>query len=54
MPARCPYCARPLRGHGLRCRACRRYVLRWYHIFFLALASVAVVLFALEGIFRIL
>jgi hypothetical protein len=36
----------------LRCRACRRYVLRWYHIFFLTVASLAVILLALEGIFR--
>jgi hypothetical protein len=29
-------------------------VLRWYHIFLIAVVSLAVVLFALEGIFRIL
>lgn len=28
---RCPYCHRPLRGLGARCRACRRYVLNWMH-----------------------
>jgi hypothetical protein len=54
MPARCPYCARPLRGLGLKCRACRRYVLRWYHITFLTVVSLAVVIFALEEIFRII
>jgi predicted amidophosphoribosyltransferase len=52
MPARCPYCARPLRGLGLKCRACRRYVLRWYHVTFLAVVSLAIALLALEEIFR--
>jgi hypothetical protein len=38
----------------LKCRACRRYVLRWYHLTFLAVVSLAVVLFALEELFRFL
>jgi hypothetical protein len=52
MPARCPYCARPLRGLGLKCRACRRYVLRWPHIVVLTVAGLAALLLILEGLFR--
>ena len=39
--AKCPYCARPLRMGGLRCRACRRFVLRRVHIILLILIGVA-------------
>lgn len=39
---KCPYCARPLQMGGLRCRACRRYVLRRSHIVLLILTGVAV------------
>jgi hypothetical protein len=38
----------------LKCRACRRYVLRWYHIVFLTAVSLAVVLFALDELFRVI
>ncbi|HKP73879.1 MAG TPA: hypothetical protein VJT82_13135 [Pyrinomonadaceae bacterium] len=44
---KCPYCERPLPGLGLRCRACRRYVLGWPHVLLLsmmALISLAVLL----------
>jgi hypothetical protein len=40
--SKCPYCARPLRG--LRCRACRRYVLRRVHLVLLILISIAAVI----------
>jgi hypothetical protein len=43
---KCPYCARPL--HGLRCRACRRYVLRRVHVALLALLAAAAVFGLLE------
>lgn len=33
--AKCPYCARPLRMGGLKCHACRRFVLRRVHVVFL-------------------
>jgi hypothetical protein len=36
---KCPYCQRPLRRFGTRCRACRRYILRWPHIVLLSLAA---------------
>ena len=39
--AKCPYCARPLRMGGLRCHACRRFVLRRVHIIVLILIGVA-------------
>jgi len=39
--AKCPYCARPLRMGGLRCHACRRFVLRRVHIILLILIGVA-------------
>ena len=45
---RCPYCARPLRMGGMRCRACRRYVLRWPHVLALAVAAFAVIYALLE------
>ncbi len=53
MPAKCPYCARPLRGSGLRCRACRRYVLRWYHVVFLSAVGLAAVIYLLDVIYRL-
>ena len=33
---------------GLKCRACRRYVLRWHHIAFLIVLGVVAVLSLLE------
>lgn len=48
--AKCPYCARPLQG--LRCRACRRYVLRPTHIFILTLLAAASVFALLELFLR--
>ena len=40
--AKCPYCARPLRMGGLKCHACRRFVLRrWHFILLIMLAVVA-------------
>lgn len=47
---KCPYCARPLR-RGVKCRACRRYVFSWPHIFLavvLAAAAIAALLMLLE------
>ena len=49
--AKCPYCARPL--SGLKCRACRRYVLRGIHLFFLVLAAVVAVVLLLEIVSRL-
>jgi hypothetical protein len=51
MPAKCPYCARPLRGFGLKCRACRRYVLRWYHIVFISAVAVVAVIYLLDFLY---
>lgn len=53
MPAKCRHCARPLRGFGLKCRACRRYVLRWYHQLFLAIVGVAALLYLLDVLYRL-
>ena len=50
---KCLYCARPLRGLGMKCRACRRYVLRWPHMIALSIIGLAAVLILLELIFRI-
>lgn len=50
---KCLYCARPLRGLGLRCKACRRYVLRWPHMIALSIIALAAVLLLLELLFRI-
>ncbi|WP_352431878.1 hypothetical protein [Pyrinomonas sp.] len=33
---RCPYCERPLHRLGTHCRACRRNIWRWPHLFALA------------------
>ncbi len=52
--AKCPYCARPLRMAGLRCRACRRYVLRWPHMVVLSFVLLAAVVLILELLFRII
>jgi len=38
---------------GLKCRACRRYVLRGVHVFFLVLAAAAAVLLLLELFLRL-
>ncbi len=38
---------------GLRCRACRRYVLRGVHVFFLVLAAAATLLLLLEILLRL-
>ncbi|HEX8499447.1 MAG TPA: hypothetical protein VF659_02560 [Pyrinomonadaceae bacterium] len=46
--AKCPYCARPLRMGGLKCRACRRFVLRRAHVVILILIAVAAVIGLLE------
>jgi hypothetical protein len=54
MPAKCPYCARPLRGFGLKCRACRRYVLRWHHVLLLAVIGLAALAYTLDFLFRTL
>ena len=45
---RCPYCARPLKGLGVKCRACRRYVLRWPHLLILSVFLLVTVLALLE------
>ena len=50
---KCPYCARPLKGlFGLKCRACRRYVLRWPHLLVLSAVLLAAVLVLLELLLR--
>jgi hypothetical protein len=51
--AKCPYCARPLRAGGIRCRACRRWVLGWPHLLFLVLLGFATVVGLLELLFRL-
>ncbi len=48
--AKCPYCARPLRG--LRCLACRRYVLRRVHLVLLTLLLAATAVVLLELVLR--
>jgi hypothetical protein len=50
---RCPYCERPLHMGGIKCRACRRYVLRWPHIVLLIVLAVAVAFGLLELLFRL-
>ena len=49
---KCLYCDRPLRGTGLKCRACRRYVLRWPHYLLLTLFGLGLVALLLDLIFR--
>lgn len=51
---KCLYCARPLRGLGLKCKACRRYVLRWPHIVVLSVIGLIAALLFLELFFRII
>ena len=51
--SKCPYCARPLRDLGLRCRACRRYVLSWPHMVVLSAVVLLVALLLLELLFRV-
>ncbi len=38
---------------GLRCRACRRYVLRWQHMLILSILALAGVVALLEIIHRL-
>jgi len=45
---KCPYCARPLLSGSIKCRACRRYVLRPVHIVLLVLFSIIAVMGLLE------
>jgi hypothetical protein len=51
---KCPYCARPLRGFGVKCRACRRYVLRWSHLVVLGAVVIIAVVVLLEALLRVL
>lgn len=53
MPAKCLYCARPLRGFGLKCRACRRYVLRWYHFTIISVVGVGALIYLLDVLYRL-
>ncbi|HYX43202.1 MAG TPA: hypothetical protein VE821_15960 [Pyrinomonadaceae bacterium] len=50
---KCPYCQRPLRRFGTRCRACRRYVLRWPHIVLLSLAALTGLALLLDLLIRV-
>jgi len=52
--AKCPYCKRPLTGLGLKCRACRRYVLGWPHVLFFSLVVLITLAVFLELILSIL
>jgi hypothetical protein len=47
--AKCPYCKRPLPGLGIKCRACRRYVLGWPHVLLLSIFA----LISLAAIFEL-
>ena len=38
---------------GLRCRACRRYVLRWHHVLILSIVALAGIVAVLEIIHRL-
>ncbi|MGH9941156.1 MAG: hypothetical protein ACRD9R_02220 [Pyrinomonadaceae bacterium] len=51
---KCSYCARPLRGAGIKCRACRRYVLRWPHWLLLSLITLAALVLALDLLLRVI
>ena len=51
--AKCPYCHRPLRRFGTRCRACRRYILRWPHFVLLSLVSLAALALLLDLLLRV-
>lgn len=46
--AKCPYCKRPLPGLGLKCRACRRYVLGWQHVLLLTVFTLVLLAVLLE------
>lgn len=46
--SKCPYCARPLRMGGLKCHACRRLVLRRWHVVLLILVAFALILGLVE------
>jgi hypothetical protein len=50
---KCPYCARPLRMGGLKCHACRRFVLRRAHVIFLILIGIIAVIVLLDIIERL-
>jgi hypothetical protein len=50
--SKCPYCARPLKGLGVKCRACRRYILRWPHLLVLSFVVLIAVLVLLELLLR--
>ena len=52
--AKCPYCKRPLKGLGLKCRACQRYVLGWSHVLLLSLVILISLAVLLELILHIL
>jgi|GEM_PF-1203065 len=54
MKKKCPYCERPLRGLGLKCHACRRYVLGRSAFLLFSVAGLAFFILLLElfiGIF---
>jgi hypothetical protein len=51
--SKCPYCARPLRMGGIRCRACRRYIFHWTHIIVIALLALAATVGLLEFFHRL-
>ncbi|HEV2860195.1 MAG TPA: hypothetical protein VGX48_04245 [Pyrinomonadaceae bacterium] len=51
--SKCPYCARPLRMGGIRCRACRRFIFSWPHIVVLVLLALAATVAVLEFLYRL-
>jgi hypothetical protein len=52
--AKCPYCKRPLKGLGLKCQACRRYVLGWPHVILLSLVILITLAILLELTLKLL
>ena len=52
--AKCPYCKSTLKVLGLRCRACRRYVLAWPYVVWISLVILISIAVLLELILRIL
>ena len=50
----CRYCGRKLRMKGIRCSACRRYVLGWPHIIILCVLGAVFALGLLELLFRLI
>jgi hypothetical protein len=42
-----------LRGFGIKCRACRRYVLRWPHLLLISVAALAAVALLLDLLLRV-